>query len=430
MMRKGSRIIGLPSWPGERFLIAMSERIDAVGPLVPDFYHYDGAPIADVRVGDDGLILEWPDGQTLSCHRFWLRENTLGYGGIDPATREGLMDPAQLSDTMQIGNCSLTDAGDLRVVWAPDGIESVYHSGWLRHVVEGQHLPQSWLPKPEAWTAQTLTSPPRCPAQSILEDDGALCDLLNHLLRYGVCLVERAPTKPGFLNELAARIGPVRDSNFGLLWDVKADVNLAGDAKTNTTANTGLRLGPHTDLPTREIPPGFQFLHCLINEADGGESTLTDGAALVEELRATHPEDYEILSTRRWVFFNRGPGIDHRFSAPIIDTLGGEGIPTIRAFYPVRAFPDMPDAQVADAYAALRRFHELADEPRFELTFRLGSGEIMCFDNRRVMHGRKAFSGSGQRHLQGVYIDRDEILSRARAVNRGRAANPISSSPH
>ena len=408
----------------------MSERIDAVGPLVPDFYHYDGAPIADVRVGDDGLILEWPDGQTLSCHRFWLRENTLGYGGIDPATREGLMDPAQLSDTMQIGNCSLTDAGDLRVVWAPDGIESVYHSGWLRHVVEGQHLPQSWLPKPEAWTAQTLTSPPRCPAQSILEDDGALCDLLNHLLRYGVCLVERAPTKPGFLNELAARIGPVRDSNFGLLWDVKADVNLAGDAKTNTTANTGLRLGPHTDLPTREIPPGFQFLHCLINEADGGESTLTDGAALVEELRATHPEDYEILSTRRWVFFNRGPGIDHRFSAPIIDTLGGEWIPTIRAFYPVRAFPDMPDAQVADAYAALRRFHELADEPRFELTFRLGSGEIMCFDNRRVMPGRKAFSGSGQRHLQGVYIDRDEILSRARAVNRGRAANPISSSPH
>ena len=408
----------------------MTERVDAAEPLVPDFYHYDGAPIAHVRGGDDGLILEWADGQTLSCHRFWLRENTLGHGGIDLATREGLMDPAELSDTMQIDHFCLTRAGDLKIVWAPDGVESVYHSGWLRHIAEGQHLPQSWLPPPEAWTAETLTAPPRCHAKAILEDDGALCDLLNHLLRCGVCVVERAPTEPGFLNELAARIGPVRDSNFGLLWDVKADVNLAGDAKTNTTANTGLRLGPHTDLPTREIPPGFQFLHCLINEADGGESTLTDGAALVEELKATHPEDYEILSTRRWVFFNRGPGIDHRFSAPIIDTLGTDGIPTIRAFYPVRAFPDMPDAQVGEAYAALRRFHELADETRFELTFRLGSGEIMCFDNRRVMHGRKAFSGSGQRHLQGVYIDRDEILSRARAVNRGRAPTPICSNPY
>jgi gamma-butyrobetaine dioxygenase len=64
----------------------------------------------------------------------------------------------------------------------------------------------------------------------------------------------------------------------------------------------------------------------------------------------------------------------------------------------------------------------LADDARFELTFRLGPGDIMCFDNRRILHGRKAFSGSGKRHLQGIYIDRDEIQSTARAVNRGQAA--------
>ena len=327
---------------------------------------------------------------------------------------------------MQISAFELSDSGDLCVIWSPEGTDesviSTYHSGWLRHIAEGQHLPESWVPAPEVWTAATLPAPPRRNADPVLTDDDALCDMLNDLLRLGVCVVEQAPSEPGFLNELSARIGPVRDSNFGLLWDVKADVNLAGDAKTNTTANTGFRLGPHTDLPTREIPPGFQFLHCLTNEADGGESTLTDGAALIEELKATRPSDYEILSTRRWVFFNRGPGIDHRFSAPIIDPLGGAGVPTIRAFYPVRAFPDMPDADVGEAYSALRRFHALADDSRFELTFRLGPGDIMCFDNRRVMHGRKAFSGSGQRHLQGVYIDRDEILSTARAVNRARAA--------
>ena len=83
----------------------------------------------------------------------------------------------------------------------------------------------------------------------------------------------------------------------------------------------------------------------------------------------------------------------------------------------------MPDNEVADAYAALRRFHQLADDARFELTFRLCPGDIMCFDNRRILHGRKAFSGSGKRHLQGIYIDRDEIQSTARAVNRGRAAS-------
>ena len=76
---------------------------------------------------------------------------------------------------------------------------------------------------------------------------------------------------------------------------------------------------------------------------------------------------------------------------------------------------------MGEAYAALRNFHALADDPRFELTFRLGPGDIMCLIIG-VVHGRKAFSGSGQRHLQGVYIDRDEILSTARAVNRARAA--------
>ena len=399
--------------------------------LAPDFYHYAAAPIAAVTEGDDALVVSWPDGRQLSCHRFWLRENTLGHGGIDPATREGIMDPAELSDAMQIAAFELTESGDLSVTWAPDGAKMRVWSAPITRA--GFGTSRRGNTSPRAGCRHLRLGPlQRCRrrravnADAVLKDDDALCDMLNDLLRLGVCVVEQAPSEPGFLNELAARIGPVRDSNFGLLWDVKADVNLAGDAKTNTTANTGFRLGPHTDLPTREIPPGFQFLHCLINEADGGESTLTDGAALIEELKATRPDDYEILSTRRWVFFNRGPGIDHRFSAPIIDPLGGDGVPTIRAFYPVRAFPDMPDADVGEAYAALRRFHALADDPRFELTFRLGPGDIMCFDNRRVMHGRKAFSGSGQRHLQGVYIDRDEILSTARAVNRARAARQTS----
>ena len=400
----------------------MGEHNATAATSAPDFYHYLPAPIARADWSADTVVLYWDDGKRLSCHRFWLRENTFGYGGIDPATREGLMDPAELSDAMQMTSVSVTTAGDLRIVWQPDEQETRYHSGWLRHIAEGQHYPHSWLPKPQVWTADSLSCPPRRAAAPILSDDNALADMLNDLLCYGVCVVEQAPTEAGFLNQLAGRIGPVRDSNFGALWDVKADIELAGDAKTNTTANTGFRLGPHTDLPTREVPPGFQFLHCLVNEADGGESTLTDGAALVQALKASQPEDYEILSTRRWIFFNRGPGIDHRFSAPIIDTLGGEDIPTIRAFYPVRAFPDMPDNEVAGAYAALRRFRQLADDARFELTFRLGPGDIMCFDNRRVLHGRKAFSGSGKRHLQGIYIDRDEIQSTARAVNRGQAA--------
>ena len=35
----------------------------------------------------------------------------------------------------------------------------------------------------------------------------------------------------------------------------------------------------------------------------------------------------------------------------------------------------------------------------------------MIVDNRRVLHGRKAFTSAGGRHLQGCYADRDGLLS-------------------
>ena len=40
-------------------------------------------------------------------------------------------------------------------------------------------------------------------------------------------------------------------------------------------------------------------------------------------------------------------------------------------------------------------------------------GDIFTFNNRRLLHGRTAFDpNSGHRHLQGYYIDRDEIIGR------------------
>ena len=48
----------------------------------------------------------------------------------------------------------------------------------------------------------------------------------------------------------------------------------------------------------------------------------------------------------------------------------------------------------------------------------LKSGEIFCFDNRRILHGRTKFeANSGHRHLQGYYIERDEVLSKLNYLN-------------
>ena len=52
------------------------------------------------------------------------------------------------------------------------------------------------------------------------------------------------------------------------------------------------------------------------------------------------------------------------------------------------------------------------------IKFRLESGDIFCFNNRRILHGRTAFDpNSGSRHLQGYYIERDDIISRLNYFN-------------
>ena len=106
----------------------MREHNVAAPPPAPDIYHYPTKPIALAEWAGDTVVLRWHDDKRLSCHRFWLRENTFGYGGIDPATREGLMDPAELSDAMQMASVSVTPSGDLCIVWQPDGQETLYLS--------------------------------------------------------------------------------------------------------------------------------------------------------------------------------------------------------------------------------------------------------------------------------------------------------------
>jgi gamma-butyrobetaine dioxygenase len=145
---------------------------------------------------------------------------------------------------------------------------------------------------------------------------------------------------------------------------------------------------------------------------------MADGAAVADYLEQFHPEHYEALTTLQWVFFNRGPNIDHRWSGPMID-LGVAGSPlTFRAFHPVRAFPDMDQQDMPRAYAAMKCFSSVAASAQFQISYPFAPGDIVGFDNRRVLHGRDAYSAGGKRHLRGIYIDQDEVRSFARVANR------------
>ena len=47
-----------------------------------------------------------------------------------------------------------------------------------------------------------------------------------------------------------------------------------------------------------------------------------------------------------------------------------------------------------------------------KIEYRLRPGEVACFNNRRILHGRQGFkSNNGIRHFQGCYLNIDEFKS-------------------
>ena len=71
-----------------------------------------------------------------------------------------------------------------------------------------------------------------------------------------------------------------------------------------------------------------------------------------------------------------------------------------------------------DFYAALFAFRAILEAPQAQFTFLMQPGDLIVFDNERVLHGRVGES-IGERHLQGCYADRDGLLSTLRVLKRG-----------
>ncbi len=381
-------------------------------PITPDFYRYAWTPLVSAELRDGFVHVSWSDGAVLACYSLWLAENSPGIG-LEVSSREGVIEPSDLPSVSDLVACGLSSTGALTLRWAGRREVIEIHPGWLRHVADDQYHPGSFLPKRETWTASTFSEPPSLDGSNILEDPVVFREWLMLLARYGLARLRNVPDSEDFLELVVERIGPVRGSNFGKIFDVRSLPN------PNSTAYTTLNLGQHTDLPTRETPPGFQFLHCVRNDVEGGWSRMTDGLAVTEELRVQFPADYQALTTLNWVFFNRQRTEDHRWEGPLID-LGAPGQPlTLRAFYPVRGFPAMDAIDVPRAYSAMQRFSALAHDPRFQIRFPFAAGDVVGFDNRVGLHGRDAFeAGGGVRHLRGCYLDHDELFSRLRVLNR------------
>ncbi|HET8726878.1 MAG TPA: gamma-butyrobetaine dioxygenase [Alphaproteobacteria bacterium] len=369
--------------------------------------------IAGLEQRDGRLIVRWDDGHVSGFHHLWLRDNCPCSDCVNPKTQEQVFEICDVPETIAPRTTEVEPSGALKVAWDADGHVSHYHPGWLRAHCYSDAAREARRPRKVTWGASLTAELPRFDGKAVLDDDGALLDWLIALRDKGLTVLTGVPTEPDAIERVAHRISFIRETNFGVLFDVQSKRD------PNSNAYTALRLPLHTDLPTRELQPGLQFLHCLVNDAEGGDSVMVDGFRVAEALRDEAPELFETLATVPMDWHNKDRHSDYRCKAPLIARDERGDIIEIRLANFLRGPLDAPADKVEPLYLAYRRFIAMTRESRFQVVFRLNAGDLMAFDNRRALHARTAFDpATGARHLRGCYLDRDELLSRIRILER------------
>lgn len=330
-------------------------------------------------------------------HPIWLRERTQEPGTIDEGSRQRLYDPATLPSDLHA--TEISDDADGWVVRWSDGHEQNVNATRVARELGWETDPEA-PPAPIAWSRSPEPFP-RFPFPEVDDLDG-LRAVLHAFWTHGFAILTGTPTEPGSLEQLARRFGQIRSTNFGLLFDVftKPDpVDLA---------YTPIELKQHTDNPYRMPVPGIQFLHCLINDADGGESTLADGYAAFLDMAEQNPEGHAALTsipvTYRYEFgrealASTSPLLETDIQGNFIGIRNSDRLDFVQAVEPER---------LEVFYQARRELRELLNDHSRRAFFKLDPGDLMMMDNRRLLHGRVAYSlTTGSRHLQGCYIDHD-----------------------
>ena len=369
--------------------------------------------ISKVLKNGSGLNVEWTDGKKSNFNFMWLRDNCPL--DMDEDTRERTFNILEVSENIHPKEYKINVDGKLEIEWSEGNHTSFYDPKWLRK--NCYTLKEKYVSPYKLWDSKLNSNLESISIdyENIMQSDEALIQWLNLLHEKGFSIVKNSPTEKKSALPLLNRISHIRETFFNTPFEV------ISIPKPNNLAYTSKRLVNHMDLPYYELPPGYQFLHCLVNNAEGGMSRAVDGFFVADYLRNNDPETFKTLTKVPAVFVNRDYTQDKKrlYHAQEI-TLNKDGdYNDIRFSVPTMGIMDCSPEDMDKFYKAHHKFGKLLHDKRFMVEFKLKEGDIFCFNNRRVLHGRTEYDpNTGHRHLQGYYLDRDEIISRLHYLNK------------
>ena len=344
--------------------------------------------IKNIKKNHSFLEVEWSDGEKSKFNYMWLRDNCPT--AHDKDSRHRMFNILKVSQDINPKKYALNEEGKLEIEWNEGNHTSYYDQEWLRKNCYTIKNKKKYVSPYQLWDSSLLKDLKSISIEhdEIINSDNGLIKWLELLHYKGIAIVKNSPVEKKSAFPVLNRISHTRETFFKTPFEV---INVP---KPNNSAYTAHELRNHMDLPWFENPPGYQFLHCLINNAEGGDSSAVDGFAVADYLRKNEKETFDTLVNTYLKFRDKDyTQVAHRsFYAPAISLTKDGDYNDIRFSVATMDALDCDPDKMDKVYKAHHRFGNLLHDDKFQIKFRLESGDIFSFNNRRLLHGRTAFN--------------------------------------
>jgi gamma-butyrobetaine dioxygenase len=357
--------------------------------------------VAELKCTPAGLTITWQNSSYSVYSSLWLRDNAPAHR--DARTGQRLISLVDLPLEPRLLTAERWPPGHITLSW-DDGATAVFPLQWLRAF--DRSLRMSARPTRMPWMGQPAAHFARCAYPDWVADPSIREDWLYYVGRDGLAFLSDVPVEGAAVLQVAAHIGFVRETNFGRIFD---DPGGAGAPV-------------HTDSPYRDPVPGFQLLHCLSAAGHGEESNFVDGMAAAERVRAHDAEAFSTLCQTPILYRFQDANVDLAVERTMLEVDTREQFRAIhyddRSIAPLQ----LKGPLLKRYYAAYRQLADILCDPARSVHYRLQPGDLVLFDNTRILHGRTEGEG-GSSHLQGCYLEADGLYSSLAVLSRTRGSH-------
>lgn len=370
-------------------------------------------PITRLDPHDDFLRVHFAPGEGTrhaDFHWFWLRHNS----ELDrhPLTHERIVCSSELPLDPRPRDVRIAENGEsLDVDWGDraDGKVSRYAAVWLQAY---------------AYAADRPTVPPPSSDVGAITVEGPSLDvplgprIVSALAQSGILVVRGFGLDTEALIQTLEHEGlSVIETHFGRIEDLRTDNTT--NQNTDQLGYTDSAIQLHTDQPFLDRPPRYQLLHCQQPAASGGANFVVDALAAAHYLAELDRPAFDLLRTVPVTFHRKQRSFERVLVSPILDFDAPGGF-RIRYSYFTLAPHRRPFPEMEAWYRAYNRFARLVRDERHQYRFLLQAGDLLIYDNWRMIHARTSFTGA--RWVRGVYFDRlPQPTSHASSGVRGGA---------